>query len=61
MIATGLKLDIRKGRHISAKMKRRLFIPVILGTTRQGRQSENVARSLPASTLTGASRSRLRG
>jgi len=29
---------------MSAKTKRPLFIPVILGTTRQGRQSENVAR-----------------
>jgi len=29
---------------MSAKMERPLVIPVILGTARQGRQSENVAR-----------------
>jgi NAD(P)H-dependent FMN reductase len=29
---------------VSAKMERPLFIPIILGTARQGRQSENVAR-----------------
>src|ERR1043166_5817172 len=41
-IATKRRLDIRQD-HMSATRERPLFVPVILGTARQGRQSENVA------------------